>query len=205
MPQISMFKPGQLVKIPRDNHLLVQLLSQNARVPIRGTAEAAGFDLFSAEQTVIPPQSCVKVSTEISILVTSGTYGRITPRSGLAMKYSIDIAAGVLDADYKGPVIVGLISNSNIPFEVKVGDRIAQLILECIQIPEISKVDSLLEMVRGNTGFGSTDVAETPILDRIFFFCFFYIYLTPYWPNGIAGGPLRTPTQGVKYVYRQEN
>ena len=165
-PQISMFKPGLLAQIQRDNYLLVQLLIQNAKVPTRGTAEAAGYDLYSAEQTVIPPHSRVQVSTEISILVTTGTYGRIAPRSGLAMKHTIDIAAGVLDADYKGPVIVGLVNKPNIPFEVNVGDRIAQLILECIQTPEIRKVDSLPETVRGDKGFGSTGVAETPILDR---------------------------------------
>ena len=82
------------------------------------------------------------------------------------MKHSIDIAAGVLDADYRGPVIVGLVNNSTIPFKINVGHRIAQLILECIQTPEISKVDSLPETVRGDKGFGSTGVAETPILDR---------------------------------------
>ena len=82
------------------------------------------------------------------------------------MKHSINIAAGVLDADYRGPVIVGLVNNSNIPFEVNVGDRIAQLILECIQTPKISKVDSLPETVRGDKGLGSTGVAETLILDR---------------------------------------
>ena len=161
-----MFKPGQLTQIQTDNHLLVQLLNQNARVPTRGTAEAAGYDLYSAEHTVIPPHSRAIVSTEISILVTPGTYGRITPRSGLAMKHSMAIAEDVLDADYRGPVIVRLVNNSSIPFEVNVGDRIAQLILECIQTPEVSKVDSLPEIVRGNKGFGSTGVAETPILDR---------------------------------------
>ena len=165
-PQVSMFKPGQLAQIQRNNHLLVQLLSLNARFPTRGTAEAAGYYLCSAEQTVISPQSRAKVSTKISILVTPGTYRRIAPRSGVAMKHSIDIAAGVLDVDYKGPVLVGLINNSNIPFQVKVGDRIAQLILEYMQTPEMSKVDSLPETVRGNKGFGGTGVAETPILDR---------------------------------------
>ena len=87
--------------------------------------------MYSAEHTVIPPHSCAKVSTEISILVTPSTYGRIAPRSGFAIKHSIDIAAGVLDADYRGPVILGLVNNSGIPFEVNVGDRRAQLILKC--------------------------------------------------------------------------
>ena len=165
-PQISIFELGQLAQIQRDNHLLVPLLSQKAKVPTRGTIEAAGYDLYSAEHTVKPPHSRPKVSTEISILVTPSTYGRIAPRSGLAMKHSIDIAAGVLDADYRGPVIVGLVNNSNILFEVNVGDRIAQLLVECIQTPEISKVDSLPETVRGDKGFGSTSISETPNLDR---------------------------------------
>ena len=82
------------------------------------------------------------------------------------MKHSIDIAASVLDADYRGPVVVELVINSNIHFEVNVGDKIAQLILECIQTPEISKVDSLPERVGGDKGFGSTGVAGTPALDR---------------------------------------
>ena len=76
-PQISMFKSEQLAPIQRDNHLLVQLLSQNAKVPTRGTTETAGYDLYSTEHTVIPPHRRVNVSTEISILVTPGTYGRI--------------------------------------------------------------------------------------------------------------------------------
>ena len=122
--------------------------------------------MYSAEHTVIPPHSRAKASTAISILLTTGTYGRSAPRSGLVMKHSIDIGAGVLDADYKGPVILGLVNDSNIPFVVNVVDRIAQLILECIQTPAISKVDYLPELERGDKGFGSTGVAETPILDR---------------------------------------
>ena len=121
--------------------------------------------MYSAEHTVIPSYSRAKGSTEICILVTSATCRRIAPRNGLAIKHSIDIAAGVLNANYKGSVIVGLINNSSIPFEVNVGVRIAQLILECIQMPEISKVDSLPETLRGDKGFGSTGVPETPILD----------------------------------------
>ena len=115
---------------------------------------------------MIPLYSRAKGSTEICILVTSPTCRRIAPQNGLAIKHSIDIAADVLNANYRGSVIVRLINNSSIPFEVNVGVRIAQLILKCIQMPEISKVDSLPETVRGDKGFGSTGVPETPILDR---------------------------------------
>ena len=82
--------------------------------------------MYSAEHTIIPPHSCAKISTQISILVTPGTYLRIAPRSELPMNHSIDIAAGVLDVDYRGTMIVGLLNNSHIPLEVNVGDRIPQ-------------------------------------------------------------------------------
>lgn len=82
--------------------------------------------------------------------------GRIAPRSGLAAKHSIDTGAGVIDADYRGPVKVILFNFSDKDFEVKTGDRIAQLILERIYNPEVVVVEKLQESVRGSGGFGST-------------------------------------------------
>ena len=103
-PQMSMFKPGQLAQIQRNGQLLVQLLSPKGKVPIRSTTLAAGYDLYSAEELQIAPHSRFLVSTDIAILVPPGTYGRIAPRSGLSVKNSIDFGAGVIDADYRGPV-----------------------------------------------------------------------------------------------------
>lgn len=70
------------------------------------------------------------VDTDISIAVPEGTYGRVAPRSGLAVKHGIDTGAGVIDADYRGPVKVLLFNLSETDFEVQVGDRIAQIIVE---------------------------------------------------------------------------
>jgi dUTP pyrophosphatase len=77
------------------------------------------------------------VDTDIAISVPAGTYGRIAPRSGLASKHFIDTGAGVIDADYRGQVKVLLFNHSDKDFEVKEGDRIAQLVLERVseQIP----------------------------------------------------------------------
>lgn len=84
--------------------------------------------------------------------------GYVAPRSGLAWKHSIDVGAGVIDADYRGPVGVILFNHSDADFEVKVGDRIAQLIIEQIITPNVIEVDDLDSTERGAGGFGSTGV-----------------------------------------------
>ena len=82
--------------------------------------------------------------------------GRVAPRSGLAAKHSIDVGAGVIDADYRGPLKVILFNFSENDFAIKEGDRIAQLIIERIYNPEVVVVEKLPESVRGVGGFGST-------------------------------------------------
>lgn len=85
-------------------------------------------------------------------------YGRVAPRSGLAAKHSIDVLAGVIDADYKGVIQVILYNHGETDFEVKVGDRIAQLVFESILHPEVAegRVTDLESTARGAGGFGST-------------------------------------------------
>ena len=156
---ISMFKPGQLVPVKRTNQLLVQILEQNGKVSTQGTEFVAGYDLYSAKKVTLKAKTRQAVSTNIAMLVPSGTYRRITPRSGLAPKHSIDIGAGVVDEDYYGPIKVILINHDKDDFVVKVGDRIAQLVLECIVTPDTEMVNSLPESKKGDQGFGSTGVS----------------------------------------------
>ncbi|CAA9964457.1 dutpase [Pyrenophora teres f. maculata] len=139
-----------------EQQLQVQLLSSNAQAPKKGSAFAAGHDLFSAEELVIPARGRKLVGTDIKISVPVGTYGRIAPRSGLAYKHGIDTLAGVIDADYRGPVGVILANLSDTDFAVKIGDRIAQLIVEKIVMPDVVLVNELEASVRGAGGFGST-------------------------------------------------
>ncbi|KAF1951928.1 dUTP diphosphatase [Byssothecium circinans] len=139
-----------------EQSLQVQLLSDKAKAPTKGSAFAAGHDLYSARDVVIPARGRARVDTDISIAVPAGTYGRVAPRSGLAAKHGIDTMAGVIDADYRGQVGVILANLSEEDFEVKVGDRIAQLIVEKIAMPDVVVVTKLEESVRGAGGFGST-------------------------------------------------
>lgn len=138
--------------------LLVKKLVDSARAPTRGSAFAAGYDVYAAKETVIPSKGKAMVDTGIAIAVPEGTYGRIAPRSGLASKHFIDTGAGVIDADYRGEVKVLLFNHSDVDFPIKEGDRVAQLVLERIYTPEVSVVEELEESVRGAGGFGSTGV-----------------------------------------------
>lgn len=110
--------------------LQVKLLSETAKAPTRGSIHAAGYDLYASKPAKIPARGKMMVDTDISIAVPAGTYGRVAPRSGLASKHSIDTGAGVIDADYRGPVKVLLFNFGENEFAIEAGDRIAQLIVE---------------------------------------------------------------------------
>ncbi|KAK9285397.1 hypothetical protein L1049_024589 [Liquidambar formosana] len=143
------------------NHLSslrVKKLSDKAVMPSRASPLSAGYDLSSATEITVPARGKALVPTDLSIEIPEGTYARIAPRSGLALKHSIDVGAGVIDADYRGPVGVILFNHSDVDFEVKHGDRIAQLIIQKIMTPEVVEVEDLDETVRGIGGFGSTGV-----------------------------------------------
>lgn len=99
------------------------------------------------------------VPTDLSIACPPGTYARIAPRSGLAVKNFIDVGAGVVDEDYRGPLNVVLFNFGKQDFVIKKGDRIAQLILEKIAMAEVLETEELDETVRGAGGFGSTGVS----------------------------------------------
>ena len=99
--------------------------------------------------------------TGLSISFPAGLYARIAPRSGLALKKFIDIGAGVVDSDYRGEVGVVLFNHGDQDFQVKMGDRIAQLILEKIDTPPVEEVQCLDDTVRGTGGFGSTGVKSS--------------------------------------------
>ena len=144
--------------------LQVTRLTDNAILPVRGSIDAAGFDLHSTDGYVVLPGHRVVVSTGVAIKLPTGTYGRIAPRSGLAVKHGIDVLAGVVDPDYTGEVKVVLVNTDlRNPFFIKPGYRIAQLILECYLVTDVVEVDAPpTETARGDAGFGSSGLAPAP-------------------------------------------
>jgi dUTP pyrophosphatase len=141
-------------------HILeVQLLSENAFIPERKSDGAAGYDLSSAQDFEIEPLGKLLVKTDIAIRVPEGYYGRIAPRSSLAINNHIAVGAGVIDRDYTGNVGVVLFNHSSVMYlSGQKGDRIAQLIIEKISTPDVVVVEKLQETKRGEGGFGSTGV-----------------------------------------------
>lgn len=117
-------------------------ITENAILPTRKTPHSIGLDLYSAYDYVIPKRSSLTVFTDLSVAIPDGHYGRVAPRSSLAVKYSIDIGAGVVDCDYRGNVFVVMFNHTDKDFKIRRGDGVAQLILERAEIPtSILEVD----------------------------------------------------------------
>lgn len=145
----------------------IKRLTEDAKIPTYGSKFAAGMDIYSSVDVEIPPQSRKVVGTGIAIKWyndsnndRSDYYMRIAPRSGLSVKSSIDIGAGVIDSDYRGEIMICVINNSlTDTFKIQKRDKIAQMILTKIDRPEISEYTNEwneTETERGVGGFGST-------------------------------------------------
>lgn len=136
--------------------MIVKVLSPNGKIPTRATEFSAGLDLYSISTVTIPVGGIKTINTGISVEMDPGTYGRVAPRSGLAVRHGIDTLAGVIDGDYRGEVIVVLINHGLLPFEVTIGMRVAQLIVESCVIEKVVLVAGSAE--RGCRGFGSSGI-----------------------------------------------
>lgn len=134
----------------------VKKLGYDSILPTRGSDGAVGYDLYSNCDGVIAKGKRGVVSTGIAVSLPPGVYGRVAPRSGLAMKNGIQIGAGVIDPDYTGEISVIIFNMGDDDFEVKKGARIAQLILERCETPPVEEIGLLQETLRGEGGFGST-------------------------------------------------
>jgi len=128
--EVHDIKRAQASRRAQARGLRIKLLSDKAKPLAKQSIEAAGYDLSSAQDDIIPAGSRKLIQTDVAMTVPPGTYGRIAPRSGLALKHHIDIGAGVIDRDYIGPVAVLMVNHGSQDFKVNLGDRIAQLILE---------------------------------------------------------------------------
>ncbi len=134
----------------------VQLLLPEAIVPTRATPGAAGLDLYAAEECWLWPDEYRTVETGVAAALPADHVGLVWPRSGWAAKYGINTLAGVIDCDYRGGIGVVLVNHGEEPFEINVGDRIAQLVIQRYEHANLMVVDALGETHRDVRGFGST-------------------------------------------------
>lgn len=138
-------------------------------MPHRAHADDAGLDLSSAEDLVIPAGGRALVDTGLALALPPGSVGLVCPRSGLAARHGITVlnGPGIVDAGYRGPIKVSLHNtDSSEPFEVRIGDRIAQLVVVPFLAPVLKSVEDLEETDRAGSGFGSSGgfgIGESPV------------------------------------------
>jgi deoxyuridine 5'-triphosphate nucleotidohydrolase len=131
-------------------------LDPKATLPTRGSDRSAGLDLYCIEDVTIEPHGRAKAHTGLSVAIPEGCYGRVAPRSGLAVKQGIDVLAGVIDSDYRGEIICLLYNTGDEVALLPAGSKICQLIIEQIITPTATWAEDLDETARGAGGFGST-------------------------------------------------
>lgn len=140
--------------------LKIKKLRSDAILPKRATPESAGVDLCACleEDLTIEPFQLVRVPTGIAIGLEPGTVGLVYARSGLASKFGVTLSncVGVIDSDYRGELQVAMTNHSQNPYTIHPGDRIAQLVVSPVFLPEVTEVSELDETQRGEGGFGST-------------------------------------------------
>ena len=139
-------------------------LNEGARLPVYGSSQAAGADICACLgiglTMTIEPHKWAMVPTGVRISLPAGYEAQVRPRSGLAAKSGISVlnSPGTVDSDYRGEIKVILINHSDVPFVIKDGDRIAQMVIARHETASFTVVTSLDETARGEGGFGSTGI-----------------------------------------------
>lgn len=136
--------------------LSFKTLDERATLPSRGSLYSAGLDLYSLEDLTISPKQRILARTGLAVGIPEGHYGRIAPRSGLALRTGLDVLSGVIDADYRGEIGCLLYNTGDETINLPAQSKICQLIIEKIITPEAIWADEINETDRGSGGFGST-------------------------------------------------
>ena len=148
------------VQMPKSLKLRYVKLLEGARAPAyaHGASEDAGMDLFAAEDTELQPGTWKSVRTGISIEIPEGFEGQVRPRSGLARRHGLTLlnSPGTIDPGYRGEVQVTLVNFGRDPYQIRSGDRIAQLIVAAYATVQWDLAEALGDSGRGAGGFGST-------------------------------------------------
>ncbi|MFA5001223.1 MAG: dUTP diphosphatase [Candidatus Paceibacterota bacterium] len=134
----------------------IKKLVPEAKIPNYAHLDDAGMDIYALEDVVLGPNERVRVKTGIAMEIPTGFVGLVWDKSGLSTNYGLKTLAGVIDAGYRGEVQIGLINLSGEAYTIKKQDKIAQILIQKIEQPEILEVRELSATPRGEGGFGST-------------------------------------------------
>jgi dUTP pyrophosphatase len=133
------------------------ILDKGAKMPVSAHEADAGYDLFARETKVVPARGSARFDTGVHIQIPEGYAGFIESKSGLNVKHGI-ISHGLIDSGYTGSIVVKLYNLSDMPYLIREGDKITQIVFKKIEKPTFEEVEVFEETERGNGGFGSTGV-----------------------------------------------
>ena len=131
------------------------VLDEGAKMPVRAHPQDAGMDLFTREDLLIPARGGAVCDTGVRVEIPAGYVGFIKSKSGLNVKRNV-VAEGVIDAGYTGPIVVKLYNHGDADQLIRAGEKLTQLVILPIALPELELCESLEETERGEGGFGST-------------------------------------------------
>ncbi|MEK7181987.1 MAG: dUTP diphosphatase [Patescibacteria group bacterium] len=136
--------------------LFVKKLLPEAKIPSRAHHDDAGLDLFSAKEYSLLPGQREAISTGIALAIPTGFVGLIWDKSGIAAKTGVKSMGGVIDAQYRGEITVIATNLGSEVYVVEKGAKIAQLLIQKVELPEICETEELDDTLRSENGFGST-------------------------------------------------
>lgn len=136
----------------------INKMSNLAKTPQRSSVGSAGYDIYTIENCNVLAGKNKLIKTGIKIEMEDGVYAKICPRSGLAIKHSIGIGGGVIDSDYRGEICVIVFNHGDKDYEIRCGDRIAQIVFQRYLKVNFIEDEQLTKSVRGESGFGSTGI-----------------------------------------------
>jgi dUTP pyrophosphatase len=136
--------------------LFVKKLSPGAKVPTRAHHDDAGLDLYANEEYMLRPGEIHGVPTGIAMAVSAGSVGLIWGKSGLAFKAGIGVLGGVIDAQYRGEIVVIVTNHGAVDYRIEKGSKIAQILIQKVELLETEEVAELDDTLRGAGAFGST-------------------------------------------------
>ncbi|MFA6253838.1 MAG: dUTP diphosphatase [Candidatus Paceibacterota bacterium] len=134
----------------------IKKLDREARIPSYAHPGDAGMDFFALEDMILESGKRGRIKTGIALEIPNGFVGLVWDKSGLSTNQGLKTLAGVVDAGYRGEVQIGMINLSTETYSIKKHDKVAQMLIQPIELPDLEEVAELSDTSRGAGGFGST-------------------------------------------------
>ena len=136
--------------------LKVKKLNKDAKTPSYAKHDDAGMDLHTTEEILIRPGDSAIIPTGITTEIPKGYVGLIWDKSGLGIKHNLKVMGGVIDSGYRGEIRIGMVNLSKKEYKFEKGDKVAQMIIQAKENPEIVESNELSDSERGEGALGST-------------------------------------------------